>query len=175
MSDSQLMMRRPHLENLPTVTMPAGYTLRRASVADAAGLATLLTAAFSAPWDEAKVLQEFFAAADIKATLVAVASDGTLAACASAAYRPAQYHDVGYVHWVGTLPAHAGRSLGYWVSLGVLRVFRELGLVAAVLETDDERTAALKTYAKLGFEPFFYQRSHPQRWAAIKARSQSLS
>lgn len=175
MSDPQLMMRRPHLEDLPTVTMPAGYTLRRATAADAGGLASLLSAAFGAPWDEAKVLQEFFATPEVKATLVAVASDGTLAACASAAHRPAQYHEVGYVHWVGTLPAHGGRSLGYWVSLGILHVFRELGLVAAVLETDDGRSAALKIYFKLGFEPFFYHRSHPQRWAAIKARSQLLS
>jgi hypothetical protein len=39
--------------------------------------------------------------------------------------------------------------------------------VAAVLDTDDFRQAAVKTYLRLGFRPWITHRSHLVRWTAL--------
>ncbi|HHY83306.1 MAG TPA: hypothetical protein GX505_11630 [Clostridiales bacterium] len=41
------------------------------------------------------------------------------------------------------------------------------GWTSAVLETDDFRLPAIKTYFRLGFQPKFTHESHPDRWDKI--------
>jgi mycothiol synthase len=66
-------------------------------------------------------------------------------------------------------PAHQGQKLGYIVSLAVLNMFVERGCKDAVLETDDHRLPAIKTYRNLGFHPEHRHETHPERWARILA------
>jgi len=77
----------------------------------------------------------------------------------------------GYLHYVAVLPGAQGQGLGYWVSLAALYQMRREGNALAILETQDERLPAIKTYFKLGFSPDLTgHRSYPARWEKILAQ-----
>jgi len=68
---------------------------------------------------------------------------------------------------VGVLPGHQGKHLGAKVSLAALRRFVEEGRIDAVLQTDDFRLPAIRTYLRLGFEPLPIHENQRQRWRAV--------
>ncbi|MCC7017859.1 MAG: GNAT family N-acetyltransferase, partial [Rhodospirillales bacterium] len=72
------------------------------------------------------------------------------AATASAYCRPQHGLGVGYLHMVGVRPRHNGKGLGYQISLACLLQMLHEGRRAALLQTDDYRIPAIKTYLKLG-------------------------
>ena len=84
------------------------------------------------------------------------------------AFLPDAYPDSGYLHWVGASPDYAGKRLGYAVTLAVLEEFVRLGCKDAVLETDDARLPAIRTYLNLGFLPTHRHETHAERWSAIE-------
>jgi mycothiol synthase len=167
---NQLFMRRPDLEALPPLPdLADGLVLRDYGPDDLPGLAALLTAAFAdAGWTENRVRERLVDAPDVVRTIVIV--EGTeVVATASARLLPERYPASGYVHWVAASPARSGRRLGWIVSLAVLHEFARLGCRDAVLETDDFRLAAVKTYRSLGFVPELRDETHAERWAAVRA------
>ncbi|HZO90601.1 MAG TPA: GNAT family N-acetyltransferase [Chthonomonadaceae bacterium] len=167
----QLLMRRPNLDDLPPIPpLPPGYTLREYQPGDLEGLAALMRKAFEDPqWTPEKVRQALINAPDVVKTFV-IDYQGIPVATASARLLPDQYPGSGYVHWVAADPDHRGQRLGYAVTLAVLHEFVRRGCKDAVLETDDHRLAAIKTYQNLGFVPEHRHESHPERWAEIIAR-----
>jgi len=77
----------------------------------------------------------------------------------------------GYLHYVAVLPEARGNGLGYWVSLAALHQMRREGNSRALLETQDERLPAIKTYLKLGFVPDLEgHESYKARWEEIMAQ-----
>ena len=165
-------MRRPTLENLPPLDVPGGFSLRDASIADLPALAALLAAAFpELDWPENKAHSQLFEDLTVKKTLVIVeTATGKLAATASARLLPEKYPNAGYVHWVGGSPEFCGRGFGKLVSLATLHEFVTMGCAAAVLDTDDFRIPAIKTYFALGFAPEYPDPSHEVRWAALEGK-----
>lgn len=164
----QLFMRRPNLDNLPELPpLPDGYSLREYHVGDEKPLANLLALTFEdAAWTSKKVRATFIDAPDVEKMLV-IDYEGVPIATASARLLPDAYPNSGYVHYVAADPAHKGQRLGYIVTLAVLHEFRRLGCKDAVLETDDFRLPAIKTYLNLGFVPEHRHETHPQRWTDI--------
>jgi len=63
-------------------------------------------------------------------------------------------------------PAERGRRLGQLILLDLIRVFRERGLSSAILDTDDWRTPAIKSYVNLGFVPRIVEDGQLERWDA---------
>ncbi len=63
--------------------------------------------------------------------------------------------------------AHRGRRLGRCVSLAALRHMRQRGCQRAVLDTDDDRLPAIRTYLALGFVPHMVEDDHPARWQRV--------
>ena len=165
---SQLLMRRSDLENLPAVPdLPEGYTLRLYKESDLESLAVLMQAAFDdAKWTPEWVQETLTAAPDVKAVYV-MEYAGQIVATASARLLPDVFPDSGYLHWVAVSPAHRGKHLGYAITLAVLHEFVRLGCKDAVLETQDERLAAIKIYRSIGFVPVHAHASHPERWGKI--------
>ncbi len=166
---NQLVMRRPNLDNLPAMPpLPPGYTLRQYQETDLEPLAELMRMAFEDPqWTPAKLREALVDAPDVK-TIFVIDYQGKPVASASARLLPERFPGSGYVHWVATDSAHRGQRLGYIVTLAVLYEFVRLGCHDAVLETDDHRLAAIKTYQNLGFEPeHHYHPSHLERWAKV--------
>ncbi len=158
----QLFMRLPSL----ALSFPADDPSELASPADAPEIATVLTEAFQELWDADRVRRELGPEDGVDASYV-VREDNNVVAVASARHLPELYPDAGYLHYVGAYGAKAGRGLGRIVTLAVLRHFREEGLEAVVLETDDFRLPAIRTYLKLGFVPVYRHEEDQPRWSKI--------
>ena len=97
--------------------------------------------------------------------------EGSPVAVAAAWQRDKWPPGTGYLHYVAVLPGARGQSLGYWVCLACLHQMRREGNILALLETQDERLPAIKTYFKLGFSPdLTSHESYPARWEKILAQ-----
>ncbi len=77
--------------------------------------------------------------------------------------------EVGYLPMVAVTPRYRGRGLGRYISLAALLHMRERGCREAVLDTDDYRLPAIRTYLALGFVPDMLEADHAERWRAIFA------
>src|SRR5579871_2411783 len=165
---SQLLMRRPRLDDLPPIPpLPPGCILRTFQPEDLEPLAALLQRAFEdASWTPEKVRQTLVDAPDVQKIYV-IAQEGKPVATASARLMPEAFPGSGYLHWVAVDPQYQGQRLGAIVSLAVLHEFARMGCQDAVLETDDHRLAAIKIYQEMGFAPVHRDESHLLRWAHI--------
>lgn len=167
--DTGLFMRRPSLDDLPVLPLPSGdYVLRTAGPEDATALATLLTRAFTEEWIIQRVKESLLEAPDVQAVYVIVYG-GVLVATASARITD-HFPGSGYLHWVGADPSHQGKGLGAAVCLAVLGAFRELGLGDAVLETNDFRLPAVRSYLRMGFVPEYRNAAEQLRWSRLFPR-----
>jgi mycothiol synthase len=167
---AQLLMRRPHLRDLPGERpLPEGYALRALREGDdLAALAETLTGAFGEVWTEDTVRERLLGDPTVRAVYVAL-HGGRAAATASSRLLPDRYPGSGYVHWVGTHPDHLRRGLGAALMARVLADFAERGYTDAVLETDDFRLPAIRTYLRFGFVPVYAVEGedHTARWSAV--------
>ncbi|HEY0865833.1 MAG TPA: GNAT family N-acetyltransferase [Fimbriimonas sp.] len=163
---AQLLMLRPSLDDLPDLPpLPEGYLLRRGSPADAESMGTMMTLAYQEPFGAEWCNKTLLEHPDVYATfLVSHRGDvvGT-ASCLELADRP----HVGYVHYVGGHPEHAGKRLGYIATLATLHEFKRVGKTEAILNTDDHRLPAIRVYLQLGFVPQYPEEDHPARWMRI--------
>ena len=170
---AQLLMRRPHLRDLPSAEpLAPGYHLREyGGPADLPGLLTTLAEAFAEPWDAARAARELTAAPTVKAIYV-VTADGAVIGTASSRLLPEHFPGSGYVHWIGVAGAHRRRGVAAALLARVLDDFRERGCGAAVLETDDFRLPAIRAYLRCGFLPVYdvAGEDHRDRWSAIAQR-----
>ncbi|MCW8130582.1 MAG: GNAT family N-acetyltransferase [Planctomycetota bacterium] len=165
---AQLLMLRPTLDGLPPLQWPAGYAVRSFKEGDQAAWNAMMDAAFDRAPGTTDFDQVMKADAAFRPERVLmVEKNGEAAATASAWHRPAYGTACGYVHWVGTHPAHRGKRLGYWASLAALNVMKSEGRGRAVLHTDDFRLPALRIYLEMGFVPLIDDASQPQRWRAV--------
>lgn len=167
---AQLVMQRPHLDDLPEPgPLPAGYRLRPYDAGhDRPSLVATLADSFREPWDEARLDRELTAAPDVQAVYVVARGDAVVGT-ASCRYIPARFPDAGYVHWVGVAPEHLRLGIASALLARVLRDFRERGYAAAALETDDFRIPAIRSYLKFGFLPTYdvQGEDHRARWARL--------
>src|SRR5207248_2400237 len=128
-----------HLNDLPELPpLPTGYSQREFRADDRESLAELLRDAFANPdWTPQKVHTELIADERVTKTFV-IDFEGMPVATASV-YLPIPFTGAGVVHWVAADPKHAGKRLGYTVSLAVLHELVRLGCKEAALKTDDFR------------------------------------
>lgn len=170
---ADLLMRRPHLNDLPPITpVPEGYRLRAAhSPADDEAIGRVLTAAFDKPWDAARVRHILTVSPDVRAVYV-VEWRGAVVATTSHRFLPGRFPHSGIVHYVGTHPDHRQRGLAAALLAHVLHEFAAYGYHDSVLETQDFRRAALRAYLACGFTPVYEvgDEDHRPRWSAIFGR-----
>jgi len=148
--------------------LPSGYSIARATMADADSLASVLKQAFTDDsWKPEKVKRELLTNAEVDTTYVVREKDGKVVATASVRVPPSdQFGGAGELHWVAVSPGHRGQKLGLIVSWQVMKRFQELGR-QVVLRTDDFRLAAIKTYLNLGFRPELTSPDHCERWQTV--------
>ncbi len=158
-------MRRPDLDNLPEIVLPEGYELRPFQPGDGPSASATLSLAFEDEWTEERVLRDLAENACVR-TMFVVVTDGQVVSTASAAEMES-HPGSGYVHFVGTHPEHTGKRLGYMATLATLHEFRRLGYPDAVLNTDDHRLPAIRTYMNLGFNMEATDPTHFMRWLTI--------
>ena len=68
------------------------------------------------------------------------------------------------IGWVAVLPEHRGHRLARMICAAALTFIRDRHYTYAFLKTEPYRTAAIKTYLALGFEPEYVHPSHEQWW-----------
>lgn len=167
---AQLLMRRPHLRDLPTVRpLPAGYHIREyLAPNDLPTLNATLQQAFAEPWDESRARRELLDVPGVKAIYV-IEHGGAVVGTASSKIVPELFPGSGYVHWVAVADAHLRRGLAAVLLHRVLQDFSERGHRDAALETDDHRSPAISAYLRFGFLPVYDVRGedHRERWSAI--------
>ncbi len=166
----QLFMRRSNLEDLPTTAALApGYTIRAYRETDAEPLSGVFQRAFPESAEEKTpdwVRKTLANAPDVLTTFV-VDYEGVPVSTASLRSLPDLYPESAYVHWVATDPAFQGKGLGSAVTIAVLQEAARRGMKDAVLETDDNRLPAIRTYQHLGFLPEHRHETHLSRWSII--------
>jgi mycothiol synthase len=164
----QLFLVKPSLDGLPPVCLPAGYTLRHFREGDQASWNTLLDLAFDVRHGGYDFDRDMKPDPAFRAERVMIVEHaGTVAATASAWYRPALGAHCGYIEWVATHPQHRGHRLGYWANLAALHRMKAEGRTAVALHTDDFRLAALRLYLGMGFQPVIDDPSHRERWRKV--------
>ena len=163
-----LLMRRSNLDDLPPMPeLPPGYVLRTYRANDLEPLAVTMRAAFEdESWTPEYLRDTLVDAPDVLKIFV-IEFEGKPVASASVRLIPDKFPASGYVHWVACHPAHRRKGLGYAITLATLYEFVKLGCKDAVLETDDHRLPAIRTYRSLGFVEEHTAESHLLRWAAI--------
>ncbi len=168
MADPQLMMRRPHLRDLPETPAPEGYEVRCFRPGDEAGWNALMDRAFERPVGRSDFAREMAADRPYRPERVKLVLHGDRVVATASCWLDARYgDDAAVLHWVASDDRHGGRGLGTLVSVAALQQGRHEGRALAFLLTDDFRTAALKTYLRLDFEPVVSHRSHRRRWKKI--------
>lgn len=167
----QLLMRRPHLQDLPAPLVPAGYLLRHFRPGDETGWNRLMDVAFERRSGQSDFAQEMASDDPYRPERVKLVLDegGNIVATASCWRSPRYPVGSAMLHWVGADPTHGGQGLGTAVSLEALHQGLAEDCTQAFLLTDDFRAAALKTYLRLAFEPVVTHESHRRRWQMILA------
>lgn len=170
MAEKQLRMCIPNLDRLPELTVPNGYELRTYEPGDEFAWAYIMSTGIG-EWTAEKCYDALISRPQFEPDcLFFVLNDGIPVGSACAWRESPDEHKHGYLHMVCVLPEHRGSHLGYTLTLAVLHYFRDHGFQDAILDTDDWRLAAIKTYLRLGFEPFYYDDSHRERWRIIRQK-----
>lgn len=165
----QLRMVRPDLDNLPKLELPLGYGMRTYREGDEVHWANIISDSFGGKQRTAEDTRNEITGQErfVPDGFYFATHDGTPVGTACAWRQTVDETEVGYVHMVGVASAHTGHKLGKWVSLAVLIYFREHGFRCAMLDTDDFRIPAIKTYLNLGFVPVYIEDGQPKRWQVI--------
>jgi mycothiol synthase len=167
---TQLQMVYPpaRLSQPPTPQLPSGYALRTYRPGDEARFYEVMARAGWVGWDEdrlapwlARILPNgwFFAVHEASQNIVATAM---------AVHSHSEFHPFGgELGWVAADPAHTGKGLGMAVCAAATARLIAGGYRNIHLYTEDFRLPAIKTYLKLGYEPFLYAPDMPQRWQIL--------
>ena len=156
-----LILLRPNLDDLPTMSLPAGIAIRPYRTGDEATWTRLwqesetfdpiTDKAFRESYghDEARLAERICFAVD-----ETTGQDiGTVTAWTEET--PSKNHagldGWGRVHWLATLPGYQGRGIGKALFLYCLYRLREFGHRETFLVTSSGRTAAVALYEKYGF------------------------
>jgi len=146
------------------------YQVRTYREGDEAAWASIINASFGGDkWNAEKCRQDLTSCPQFDPEgLFFVLDVGQRTACAWR--QSADEGKVGYVHMLGVTPEHQGKGLGYALVLRALHFFKDGGFQEVVLDTDDFRLPAIKTYLNLGFKPVYVDESHHSRWEAVLAK-----
>lgn len=165
----QLRMVRPNLEDLPKLIIPEEYGIRSYIKGDEIHWANIITDSFGGSKRTAEDTRKEIIERDVFEPdgLFFTTYEDIPVGTACAWRQSVDETEVGYVHMVGVDSKHTGQKLGKWVSLAVLYYFRDNGFICSMLDTDDFRIPAIKTYLNLGFIPVYVEDTQHSRWKQI--------
>jgi mycothiol synthase len=168
----QIAMLRPDLEDIPEVTLPAGYRLVTAAELDdpAPMWAQAINTSFGdTDWTPDQPRAEFMSQPQYDPTGVFFICHGDEPVATAFAWLDTlEERELGRVHWVGTVEAHRGQGLGKSVVSAVLRHHRAKGLTRAYLTTQAARLPAIRLYLRLRFEPWSRSDVEEQEWEGVR-------
>lgn len=153
---------------LPEIDLAPGFKIRSISDAELAAYNTLRASVKFSEWDEARLAAFRNKVLPDGMLVIVDKADGSFcaSACAETTDMPELPH-VGVLGWVMTDPVKNGFHLGRSVSVAVMHRLYKQGYRAFSLLTDDFRKAAVKTYLRLGWQPWLYQEDMEGRWRIL--------
>jgi len=165
----QLELFRPHLSDLPPLTLPDGYRLRTYQPGDEQAWGEIMALAFNPYWDANRfrtlILPHFGFRPE---RVFFVCRDGRPVGSACAFTWPGLPASVGFIHMLAVLEPHCGRGLGQALTLACLHRFRHEGTFqSALLQTESFRLPAIKQYLRLGFRPTLVRQWQRQKWLQV--------
>ncbi|HBN82741.1 MAG TPA: hypothetical protein DDZ89_02755 [Clostridiales bacterium] len=165
----QLVMHLENFDKLPMMDLPEKYSTRSAKEGDEQAWVDIINDSFgySANRSFDSLKREACFSYD---RVFFVLYNGIPVGTATSWYRQEWPDDTGYLHMVGVKQDHSGKHLGAYVSLEALAHMKARGFKSCVLQTDDFRIPAIKTYLRLGFQPKFTHENHLERWDHIKEK-----
>ncbi|MCD6286592.1 MAG: GNAT family N-acetyltransferase [Anaerolineae bacterium] len=167
-----VIMVRPHLEDIPVVALPEGFTLR-ALRRDEGGLWTDI-------WRDAepfaRIDADLFAsqfgddlpALERRGLIVENAKGVGVATITSWYNRTHKGEDYGQIHWVATRESYWGRGIGKAMLSQALRQMAQWH-DKAFLGTQTNRLPAIKLYLSFGFVPDLDEEGAREAWREVKA------
>ncbi len=164
----QLQLIRRDLNELPDIRLPDGYKLTSYRSGYSNNWREIIAASFElAPekFDFEKSIRKnpFFREERVKF----ICYEGKPIATCSAFHRADYLPEYGMIHYLGALPGHKGKKLGYWIMLACLHQMKKDGFTGSWLSTDDFRLPAIKTYLNLGYVPFLVDCNQRDRWRKV--------
>lgn len=167
MAPNQLNMIHRKLGELPEIVVPEGYGLRTWLPGDEAAWAEIMNAGVG-QWTVEHVRERLVDMPQFAPDQVFFATHEGRAVGSACAWRlEPDERRKGYLHMVCALPEHRGQGIGRLVTLAVLHWFRDHGFEEVWLSTDDHRIPAVKSYLRLGFEPYIPDDAFRARWDAV--------
>lgn len=168
----QLVLLQPDLAALPEPVLHDGYRLRHYREGDGPAWVAVINDSFGRVdppdyWHQRMGHDEAFRPERV--WFVTAAADlpvGTASAWVHEKYGLTS----GVLHMVGVRTDHAGHGLGRAVCLAALGQMKREGRPRAFLSTDDFRLPAIRTYLRLGFEPFLVHENQRERWRRVLAQ-----
>ena len=161
-----LVLVRPHLDDVPPLSLPPGYHMRTFQPGDEDAWDHIVAVAFQ---NHSRRFPTYirgnmaFRPERIFFLLHNAEPVGTASAWHVADDGP----DTGRLHMLAILPEHQGKKLSIPLSTAVLRQFIREGRTRARLHTHDDRLAAIAVYLRIGFEPLLVHDNQRQRWRDV--------
>jgi mycothiol synthase len=165
--NTQLRMQLVNLDDLNETSVPLGYRIRTYRKGDEESWIRIVRTSFEQHLS-ASIMNEILNSKgfDPEGLFFLTQKDEPVGTVCSLR-RSVDRSEVGYIHMLAVTPEHQGKRLGHILTLAALHYFRNRGLKKVVLDTDDYRLPAIKTYLDLGFEPVYLGRSHKNRWKMV--------
>ena len=169
----QLHMGRPlggDSSEVPTLALPAGFDLVRATAAQATELAAVLGGNQElGDWDTERALGLFDEDGDalVDPCLLVLTGGQAVATAQLDLHRRGNYAGLAEMGWVAVLPNIRGLRLGASVSQAVLLEAEKRGQRQVFLRTDEWRLPAIVSYLRLDFRPWLVEPAACARWQSV--------
>ncbi len=173
MQEHSIRMIRPHLNDLPALVVPEGYSLRTAWPGYEETWVQIINAAFAGTddWTVEQCREKFTSRPQFDPAGMFFACAGEVPVGTAFAWRDEPGERVwGRVHWVGVVPQHQGQGLGRALVTAVLHYLARHEFPKAFLDTENFRVPAIRLYLSLGFEPYPRDKQEEAVWQDIMTR-----
>ena len=170
MHTPQLVMTWPEqrLSTPPQPQLPEGYSLRTYQPGDEVRFYEVMALSGWPGWDSSKLRPWVARIPPDSWYMLMHDASGLMVATAMGLHDHTDWHPFGgELGWVASDPAHAGRGLGRAVCAAVTARLISAGYKHIHLYTEDFRLAALKTYLRLGYVPYFDRPESEVHWQTV--------
>lgn len=166
----QLQMIWPErlLDSPPVAKVHQDYLLRCYTDADQGEYLEVMAKAGFEDWNPRRLTGALSKVLPEGLFVIVHRATGQIVATAMASHNPHELHPYGgELAWVAAHPEHRTLGLGLAVCAAVTARLLRAGYRRIYLLTDDFRLPAIKTYLKLGYEPFILAEDMAERWDEV--------
>ena len=164
-----MLLPRARFGELNDVVIPGDVLMRSYRPGDERSFYELMKLADFGEWGDER-LARWISRIPPKCWFMILSPNDEIVATAMGLHNHTHYQPFGgELGWVAVRPDFRRKGLGKAVSLAVIQRLISAGYENIHLYTEDYRTAALRLYLSLGFEPYLYDPGMSDRWRQVCA------